>query len=66
MLQDELFAKVAEIVPGLQDEEDDEEFDIAAIMAKQKQQAAKIREEAVQMRMNNEAYAPCFYMQSQW
>lgn len=50
MLQDDLFAKVAEIVPGIRDEEDEEDFDIAAIMAKQQQQAAKIRQEAQQMR----------------
>lgn len=52
MLQDDLFAKVAEIVPGIRDEEEEEDFDIAAIMAKQQQQAAKIRQEAQQMRAN--------------
>lgn len=52
LMQDDLFAKVAQIVPGIRDEEEEEEFDIAAIMAKQKQQAAKIRQEAQQMRGN--------------
>jgi hypothetical protein len=49
-LQDALFAKVAEILPSVREDDDDEEFDIAAIMAKQQQQAAKIRQEAQQMR----------------
>lgn len=50
MLQDDLFAKVAQIVPGIRDDEEEDDFDIAAIMAKQQQQAAKIRQEAQQMR----------------
>jgi hypothetical protein len=49
-VQDDLFAKVAELVPGIREEESDDDVDIAAIMARQRQQAERIRQEAASMR----------------
>lgn len=49
-VQDALFAKVAVMVPGIRDAESDDDFDLAKMMERHRQQSEKIRREAVQMR----------------
>ena len=56
-VQDPLFAKVAELVPGIGAEESDEEFDLAAMMAKQRAQAASLHQEAQKLRAAEPKYA---------
>jgi hypothetical protein len=57
-VQDSLFSTVAEVVPSTQDEaSDDEDFDLAAMMAKQRQQAAALHQEAFKLRQASGLYA---------
>jgi hypothetical protein len=50
-VQDSLFETVAEAAPAIQEEaSDEEEFDLAAMMAKQRQQAAALHQEAFKLR----------------
>eukprot|EP00892_Ulva_mutabilis_P011380 jgi/Ulvmu1/8614/UM046_0012.1 len=50
--EDDLFAKVALLVPGIREAESDNDFDLAKMMERHRQQSAKIRQEAVMMRQN--------------
>ena len=58
VLQDALFKVIAEMVPGIQDNETDDEFDLAAMMAKQKAQSAALQQEAQKLRLSGPACAP--------
>ena len=51
-VQDELFAKVATLVPGIREAESDDDFDLAKMMERHRQQSEKIRQEAVLMRQS--------------
>ena len=51
-VQDDLFAKVAALVPGIREAESDDDFDLARMMERHRQQSEKIRQEAVLMRQS--------------
>ena len=55
--QDPVFARVAEAVPGIGDDESEEEFDLAAMMAKQRAQAASLHQEAQKLRTTSDTCA---------
>ena len=52
-----MFARVAEAVPGIGDDESEEEFDLAAMMAKQRAQAASLHQEAQKLRTTSDTCA---------
>jgi hypothetical protein len=67
-VKDALFATVAELVPGIGDNEEDEEFDLAAMMATQRAQSAMLHQEALKLRATAPSCGPSFsrVVTTQW